>query len=42
MRKVTIPIPALADIGIVTFRKWLDEFAGVKSAWQIIKEAPFQ
>ncbi len=35
-------MPALADIGIVTFRKWLDECAGGKPAWQGMKEAPFQ
>ena len=35
-------MPALADIGIVTFRKWLDEFGGGKPAWQGITEEPFQ
>ena len=35
-------MPSVADIGIVTFRKWLDEFAGGKPAWQGITEAPFQ
>lgn len=27
-------MPSLADVGIVTFRKWLDEFAGGKPEWQ--------
>ncbi|NER30286.1 MAG: Rieske 2Fe-2S domain-containing protein [Symploca sp. SIO1C4] len=35
-------MPSVADVGIVTFRKWLDEFAGGKPAWQGITEAPFQ
>ncbi len=35
-------MPSLADTGIVTFRKWLDEFAGGKPEWQGIKETPFQ
>ena len=35
-------MPSLADVGIVTFRKWLDEFAGGKPQWQGITEAPFQ
>jgi phenylpropionate dioxygenase-like ring-hydroxylating dioxygenase large terminal subunit len=35
-------MPSLADIGIVTFRKWLDEFAGGQPAWQGVTEAPFQ
>ncbi|WP_205127651.1 aromatic ring-hydroxylating dioxygenase subunit alpha [Okeania hirsuta] len=34
-------MPSLADVGIVTFRKWLDEFAGGKPEWQGIKETPF-
>lgn len=32
----------LADVGIVTFRKWLDEFAGGKPQWQGVTETPFQ
>ena len=35
-------MPSLADVGIVTFRKWLDEFAGGKPEWQGVREAPFQ
>lgn len=35
-------MPSVADVGIVTFRKWLDEFAGGKPAWQEVAEAPFQ
>ncbi|MBD2253248.1 Rieske 2Fe-2S domain-containing protein [Nostoc parmelioides] len=35
-------MPSVADIGIVTFRKWLDEFAGGKPAWQGVEEVPFQ
>jgi len=35
-------MPSVADVGIVTFRKWLDEFAGGKPAWQGVAEAPFQ
>ncbi|MEH1823643.1 MAG: (2Fe-2S)-binding protein, partial [Nostoc sp.] len=35
-------MPSLADLGIVTFRKWLDEFAGGKPVWQGVAEAPFQ
>ncbi|AFY58075.1 ring-hydroxylating dioxygenase, large terminal subunit [Rivularia sp. PCC 7116] len=35
-------MPSLADTGIVTFRKWLDEFAGGKPEWQQVKETPFQ
>lgn len=35
-------MPSLADVGIVSFRKWLDEFAGGKPEWQGVKEAPFQ
>ncbi|WP_138501205.1 Rieske 2Fe-2S domain-containing protein [Nostoc sp. PA-18-2419] len=27
-------MPSPADIGIITFRKWLDEFAGGNPAWQ--------
>ncbi|ACK69420.1 Rieske (2Fe-2S) domain protein [Gloeothece citriformis PCC 7424] len=27
-------MPSPADVGIVTFRKWLDEFAGGQPAWQ--------
>ncbi len=35
-------MPSLADVGIVTFRKWLDEFAGGKPEWQGITETAFQ
>jgi phenylpropionate dioxygenase-like ring-hydroxylating dioxygenase large terminal subunit len=35
-------MPSIADVGIVTFRKWLDEFGGGKPAWQEVAEAPFQ
>ena len=35
-------MPSLADVGIVTFRKWLDEFAGNKPQWQGATEVPFQ
>ena len=35
-------MPSIADVGIVTFRKWLDEFAGGKPEWQGANEAPFQ
>ena len=35
-------MPSVADLGIVTFRKWLDEFAGGKPEWQAETEAPFQ
>ena len=35
-------MPSLADFGIVTFRKWLDEFAGGKPEWQGVTETPFQ
>ncbi len=35
-------MPSVADLGIVTFRKWLDEFAGGKPEWQGLTEAPFQ
>ncbi len=35
-------MPSLADVGIVTFRKWLDEFAGDKPQWQGATEVPFQ
>ncbi|NET78154.1 MAG: Rieske 2Fe-2S domain-containing protein [Okeania sp. SIO1F9] len=34
-------MPSLADVGIVTFRKWLDEFAGGKPEWQGVTETPF-
>ena len=34
-------MPSVADVGIVTFRKWLDAFAGGKPEWQGITEAPF-
>ncbi|MDJ0569668.1 MAG: Rieske 2Fe-2S domain-containing protein [Pleurocapsa sp. MO_192.B19] len=33
---------SLADVGIVTFRQWLDEFAGGQPEWQGVTEAPFQ
>ncbi len=35
-------MPSVADVGIITFRKWLDEFAGGKPAYQGITEAHFQ
>ncbi|MEH2327511.1 MAG: (2Fe-2S)-binding protein, partial [Nostoc sp.] len=35
-------MPSVADVGIVNFRKWLDEFADGKPAWQGVVEAPFQ
>ena len=35
-------MPSLADVGIVTFRKWLDEFAGGQPEWQGITETAFQ
>ena len=35
-------MPSVADIGIVTFRKWLDEFAGGEPEWQGAKATPFQ
>lgn len=35
-------MPSLADIGIVTFRKWLDECAGGQPEWQGLTEVPFQ
>ncbi|MDZ8053487.1 MAG: Rieske 2Fe-2S domain-containing protein [Aulosira sp. ZfuVER01] len=35
-------MPSVADVGIVTFRKWLDEFAGGKPAYQGVAEAPFK
>ncbi|MEA5537226.1 Rieske 2Fe-2S domain-containing protein [Crocosphaera sp. XPORK-15E] len=35
-------LPAPADIGILTFRKWLDEFAGGKPAWQNGEEKSYQ
>ena len=35
-------MPAVADFGIITFRKWLDEFAGGQPRWQGVAEAPFQ
>jgi phenylpropionate dioxygenase-like ring-hydroxylating dioxygenase large terminal subunit len=35
-------MPSLADVGIVTFRKWLDEFAGGKPVWQGVAEVPFR
>jgi len=34
-------MPALADVGIVTFRKWLDEFGGGKPGWEDVTEPPF-
>lgn len=27
-------MPSLSDVGIITFRKWLDEFAGGSPSWQ--------
>jgi len=33
---------SVADVGIVTFRKWLDEFAGGKPQWQEVTETSFQ
>ncbi len=35
-------MPSLADVGIITFRKWLDEFAGGEPEWQGLTEMPFQ
>ncbi|NER47226.1 MAG: Rieske 2Fe-2S domain-containing protein [Symploca sp. SIO1A3] len=35
-------MPAVADVGIVTFRQWLDKFAGGKPAWQGVTAAPFR
>lgn len=35
-------MPALADFGIVTFRKWLDEFAGGQPEWQGVQVTSFQ
>ncbi len=35
-------LPAAADVGILTFRKWLDEFAGGKPAWQNCEEKPYE
>ena len=34
-------LPAFADIGILTFRKWLDEFAGGKPAWENCENKPY-
>ncbi|NET57705.1 MAG: Rieske 2Fe-2S domain-containing protein [Symploca sp. SIO2E6] len=34
-------LPAVADFGIVTFRQWLDKFAGGKPAWQGVTAAAF-
>ncbi|MHC5721151.1 MAG: Rieske 2Fe-2S domain-containing protein, partial [Nostoc sp.] len=27
-------MPSLSDVGIITFRKWLEEFAGGSPSWQ--------
>ena len=35
-------MPALSDFGIVTFRKWLDEFAGGKPEWEGVIETGFK
>jgi phenylpropionate dioxygenase-like ring-hydroxylating dioxygenase large terminal subunit len=35
-------MPSVADVGIVTFRKWLDEFAEGKPELQGVTEAPFR
>jgi len=35
-------MPAVADVGIVTFRQWLDKFAGGQPAWQGVTAAPFR
>lgn len=35
-------LPTTADIGIITFRKWLDEFAGGKPTWEKVEEKPYQ
>lgn len=35
-------MPSPADVGVVTFRKWLDEFAGGSPAWQGFGEEKFQ
>ena len=35
-------MPSVADVGIVTFRKWLDEFAGSKPVWHWVAEASSQ
>jgi phenylpropionate dioxygenase-like ring-hydroxylating dioxygenase large terminal subunit len=37
-----LSVNQVADVGIVTFRKWLDEFAGDKPELQGVTEAPFQ
>ncbi|ACB53971.1 putative Rieske [2Fe-2S] domain-containing cell death suppressor protein [Crocosphaera subtropica ATCC 51142] len=35
-------LPASADVGIITFRQWLDRFAGGKPAWENAKAHPYQ
>ncbi|WP_413175969.1 Rieske 2Fe-2S domain-containing protein [Anabaena azotica] len=35
-------MPAKSDVGIVTFRKWLDEFAGGSPAWEEDIKTSFQ
>ncbi len=35
-------LPANADVGIVTFRQWLDNFAGGKPDWKNGEEKPYQ
>ncbi|MFM2063297.1 MAG: hypothetical protein RLZZ507_2967 [Cyanobacteriota bacterium] len=35
-------MPAKSDVGVVTFRKWLDEFAGGSPAWSGDIKASFQ
>lgn len=35
-------LPTKADIGIITFRQWLDQFAQGKPAWKNVKEKPYQ
>ncbi len=34
-------MPSLADVGIVTFRKWLDEFGGGQPEWQGVQVTSF-
>ncbi|WP_107667991.1 Rieske 2Fe-2S domain-containing protein [Cyanothece sp. BG0011] len=35
-------LPSKADMGIMTFRQWLDQFAGGKPAYENVKETPYQ
>ncbi|MEH2405914.1 hypothetical protein [Nostoc sp.] len=35
-------MPSPADVGIITFRKWLDEFAGGSPSWQGCVEGSFK